>query len=249
MVDTGPGDDVMRINLWSGPRNVSTATMYSFRQRSDTTVVDEPLYGHYLRVTGAEHPEAHEVMEAADTDGERVVRDFMLGPWDTPVVFFKNMGHHLVELDWRFLDHLVNVLLIRDPHDMLTSLIEQLPNPGLSQTGLDRQVKVYNHLAERGRRPAVLDSKELLTNPRGVLTQLCEMMGIPFEEAMLSWPSGPKPEDGNWAHIWYANAHASTGFAPYRPKDAAVPAHLADLLEEAVFLYDVLYEHAIKASG
>ena len=164
--------------------------MYSFRQRSDTAVVDEPLYAHYLAATGVEHPGRDEVLAAQDTDGERVVRDVILGPSTRPVLFLKNMAHHLVDLDWAFLSELHNVILTRDPAEMLTSYIKQVPNPTLEGTGLPMQVRLLDAILDEGQDPLVLDSRLLLTDPRSVLSKLCDRIGIPFEEAMLTWPAG-----------------------------------------------------------
>lgn len=231
--------------MWSGPRNVSTALMYSFRQRSDTLVVDEPLYGHYLKVTGAGHPGDKEVMAEMDCDGERVVRETILGPCERPVHFFKNMAHHLVGLDRGFLGQITNVLLIRDPIEMLPSLIKQLPNPILRDTGLDRQVEILDTILVRGETPVVLDAKDLLLDPEGILRRTCEKLAIPFEKAMLRWPPGPKPEDGVWAKHWYHNVHASTAFGQYHPKTEPLPADLEPLLAECAPLYEKLREHII----
>src|SRR5690606_23059818 len=118
---------VVRISLWSGPRNVSTALMYSFRQRSDTTVVDEPLYAYSLVRNDIDHPGREDVIAAQDSDGEAVVRNVLLGSFPTPVVFFKNMASHLDGLDRAFLSQLHNVLLTRDPAEMLPSFIRQVP--------------------------------------------------------------------------------------------------------------------------
>ncbi len=237
---------VTRISLWSGPRNVSTALMYSFRQRSDTAVVDEPLYAHYLSTTGVEHPGRDEVLAAQDNDGERVVRDVVLGPAARPVLFLKNMAHHLIGLDWAFLAELRNVILTRDPAEMLTSYIKQVPNPTLDGTGLPMQVRLLDAILDEGQDPLVLDSRLLLTDPRSVLSKLCDRIGIPFEEAMLTWPAGPKPEDGVWAPFWYESVRRSTGFAPYRAKDEAVPEHLIPLLTQAQPLYQRLAAYAIE---
>ena len=237
---------VVRISVWSGPRNVSTALMYSFRQRSDTAVVDEPLYAHYLAATGVEHPGREEVLAAQDTDGERVVRDVILGPSTRPVLFLKNMAHHLVGLDWAFLSELHNVILTRDPAEMLTSYIKQVPNPTLEGTGLPMQVRLLDAILDEGQDPLVLDSRLLLTDPRSVLSKLCDRIGIPFEEAMLTWPAGPKPEDGVWARFWYESVHRSTGFAPYRAKDEPVPERLIPLLTQAQPLYQRLAAYAIE---
>jgi hypothetical protein len=239
--------ECLRLSVWSGPRNVSTALMYSFRQRSDTVVVDEPLYGHYLRTTGADHPGAREVMGAMDNDGERVVREVILGPCGRHVHFFKNMAHHLPGLDPAFLDSVTNVLLIRDPTEMLPSLAKQLSSPTLRDTGLREQAIILDSILARGEEPIVLDARELLLDPPGVLRRACAGLGIPFEEAMLSWPAGPKPEDGVWAKHWYQNVHASTGFAPYKPPKDPFPPRLETLLNECLPLYERLQNYAIAA--
>ena len=239
--------ECLKLSVWSGPRNVSTALMYSFRQRPDTVVVDEPLYGHYLRTTGAAHPGAREVLEAMEGDGGRVVREVILGPCERPVHFFKNMAHHLVGLDRKFLYRITNVLLIRNPQEMLPSLAEQLSEPTLRDTGLDRQVEILDLVLGRGEKPVVLEARELLLDPDGVLREACERLGLPFEEEMLRWPAGPKPEDGVWAKHWYRNVHASTGFAPYRTKAVRFPQRLEPLLEECLPLYEKLRGYAITA--
>lgn len=236
---------VTRISLWSGPRNVSTALMYSFRQRIDTTVVDEPLYAHYLARSGVEHPGRDDVLAAQDNDGERVVRDLILGPARTPVLFLKNMAHHLGGLDWAFLAELHNVILTRDPAEMLPSLIKQVSEPDLEGTGLPMQVALLDAILDEGDDPIVLDSRLLLIDPEGVLTRLCQRVGLEFDSAMLSWPAGPVPEDGVWAEHWYHSVHRSTGFGPYRPKNEEVPERLRPLLAQATPLYERLLAYAL----
>ena len=234
-----------RVSVWSGPRNVSTALMYSFRQRSDTVVVDEPLYGHYLNLTGALHPGKAEVLVSMDTDGARVVRDVLLDSYGKPVVMFKNMAHHLVGLNRAFLTELRNVLLIRDPAEMLPSLAQELPCPTLRDTGLQEQIGLLETILVSGQTPVVIEAKRLLQNPERVLRELCRALELPFEPAMLAWPAGPKPEDGGWAKYWYKNVHASSAFAPYTPKTAPFPKHLKPLLEVCVPLYDKLQRYAL----
>jgi Sulfotransferase domain len=241
-------EECLKLSVWSGPRNVSTALMYAFRQRPDTLVVDEPLYGHYLEVTRADHPGEDEVLAAMDTDGERVVREVLLGPCERPVHFFKNMAHHLEGLDRGFLGGLTNVLLTRDPAEMLPSLARQLPNPTLRDTGLLYQTEILDHLLGEGLEPVVLDAKQLLLNPPGVLRGACDRLGIPFHESMLRWPAGPKPEDGVWAKHWYANVHASTGFSAHKPRTGDFPERLRPLLEESAPLYERLKRYAIQAA-
>lgn len=242
-------DEIKRICLWSGPRNVSTAIMYSFAQRADTHVVDEPLYGHYLRVSKAPHPGAEDVMAAMQCDGERVVQDVVLGLADKPVLFFKHMAHHLVDIDRKFLSQTTNVLLTRDPRDMLPSLAAVLEKPILRDTGYLVLVEILEQTLGSGGHPVVIEARELLRNPEVVLSQLCEEVGIDFDDVMLSWPAGSRPEDGNWARYWYANVHRSTGFAPYRPKTEPFPEELVPLLTECLPYYERLSQYAIRADG
>ena len=239
----------IRLCLWSGPRNVSTALMYSFRERSDTRVLDEPFYGHYLRVSGAEQPGRDELLKTLDLDGERVVRDVVLGPCDRPVLFMKQMAHHLLGLDRGFLESTVNVLLIRDPGQMLPSLIHQVKQPILRDTGLGMQSELLKDLRQLGQDPPVLDARELLLDPEGVLRELCRGIELPFEEAMLRWPAGPKPEDGSWAKDWYHNIHRSTGFMRYRRKAGPFPGELKPLLAACQPHYEFLYANAIRAGS
>jgi Sulfotransferase domain len=240
--------DSLKLSMWSGPRNVSTALMYSFRQRSDTVVFDEPLYGHYLHVSGAEHPGRDEVMAAMDMNGERVVREVLLASSDKPIHFYKNMAHHVLGLDRSFLSQLSNILLTRNPRDMLPSLAQQIPNPILRDTGLKEQVEILEIMLDNGQIPVVIDSRELLRNPSYVLQEVCKRLEIPFEETMLSWPAGAKSEDGVWAKHWYHNVHASTTFGKYEAKQEAFPQQLEPLLTESLPFYEQLYEYAIKAS-
>jgi len=236
------------ICLWSGPRNVSTALMYSFAQRADIRVVDEPLYGHYLRVTRAPHPGREEVMAAMNCDGDAVMRELLDAQARNPArrLFAKHMAHHLVALDLGFLAETANVLLIRDPREMLPSLTIQLPGAGLDDTGLKRQWELFNDLEATGQRPAVIDSRELLLDPRGVLAALCDHLDLPFDAGMLSWEAGPRKEDGIWAPHWYHAVHHSTGFAPYRAK-AGFPERLEPLLAECKPWYDRLFSRAFRA--
>ncbi len=231
-----------RICLWSGPRNISTALMYSFAQRNDTTVVDEPLYAHYLTSTDAReyHPGADEVIANQANTADEVIKKIIFGSYDTPVVFFKQMTHHLVDLDWDFLEDTVNVILTRDPKDMLLSYSKKVEQPTMRDVGYAKQLELYNHLTDIGQQPMVLDSKEILMDPEVKLTDLCAYLGIPFDEAMLSWEKGPRPEDGVWAKHWYYNVHNSTGFKPYEPKADSLPDHLKDLWEKCETIFTKL---------
>jgi len=241
-----PPTETLRLNVWSSPRNISTALMYSWRQRADTTVVDEPLYAHYLRRTGRVHPGAAEVLASQDPDGQAVVSDVILGHYDTPIVFFKQMAKHLVGLDRGFLSQCRNVLLTREPRDMLTSFQKQLPDTTLADTGFEEMVEILDGLLAAGRQPIVLDAKTLLLDPPAVLAELCRRLGVEYDPVMLSWPAGPKPEDGVWARHWYDAVHRSTGWGPWQAKqDELLPA-LRPVLEQAEALYHRLLPYAIR---
>lgn len=239
-----------RICLWSGPRNISTAMMYAFAQRDDTTVYDEPLYAHYLRNTRAReyHPGAEQILADMENDGVQVVQQLLLGAAASPVLFFKHMTHHLVELDWGFMEDTVNVILTRDPVDMLPSYAKNVERPTVDDVGYARHIEVLEYLTRRGQSPPVLDSRQVLLDPAGVLGELCRRIGIPFDPAMLSWEAGPRPEDGIWAPYWYASVHQSTGFAPYRSKTEPFPESLRPLLAECQPYYEQLSSLAIRAA-
>lgn len=236
------------ICLWSGPRNVSTALMYSFAQRSDVRVIDEPLYGHYLRVTGARHPARQKIIANMNCDGDAVMRELIAEQENNPSLrlFQKHMAHHLVELDLGFLEKTSNIFLIRDPREMLPSLTVQIPDARLADTGLKRQYELYVDLRAAGQTPVILDSRELLLDPERILTRLCAHLGLRFDARMLHWQAGPRPEDGIWAPHWYHAVHKSTGFAPYQSKPR-FPEQLAALLADCKPWYDKLMQHALVA--
>ena len=238
----------LRINVWSSPRNLSTALMYSFRQRPDTTVVDEPFYAHWLRASGSDHPGRIDVLAAQADDGATVVRDVILGDYGTPVVFFKQMAKHLLNVDRGFLAECRNVLLTRDPHDMITSFQRRVPDVGLDETGFPELVELLDEMLANGEAPIVIDSTVLLQNPAAVLAELCRRLGLTFDEAMLSWPAGPKPEDGVWARHWYDGVWASTGWQPHRPKDDELLPHNRATYEACRAFYERLQPYVIGAA-
>ena len=237
-----------RVCLWSGPRNISTALMYSFAERSDTRVLDEPLYGPYLMRTGADHPGREELLDVLDLEVLSCLDSFVHAPFDRPVLFVKNMAHHLEGIeDHGFLRSLKNIFLIRDPAEMLPTLIKQIPHPTLLDTAYERQHQLFLELTEEGHNPLVIDSKELLLAPQKVLSAVCDHLELPFEEAMLSWTAGGRSEDGPWAPHWYHNLHTSNGFQKYKPKTEPFPTYLNALLQDCLPFYNDLYKHALKA--
>ncbi len=207
----------MRLAMWSGPRNVSTAFMRSWGSRDDTIVVDEPFYAHYLRETGIEHPGRDDVINAQENDWRRVV-DALLAPVpdDVRVLYQKQMAHHLLPgMGREWLAAMTHAFLIREPRPMLASLAEKLGEFSLLSTGLPQQVEIFEYVRRRsGRVPPVVDARDVLERPEATLRALCAALELPFQTAMLSWPAGPRATDGVWARHWYARVEASTGFEP-----------------------------------
>jgi len=238
--------------MWSGPRNISTAMLRSWGNRPDTFVCDEPLYAHYLQQTGIDHPGAAEVIAAQDPDWRNVVA-WLTGaiPDNKPIFFQKQMAHHLLpRIDRGWLDLVANAFLIRDPREMLVSLAKVLPNPTVADTGLPQQVEIFEWVQRRGGgAPPVIDARDVLDDPRSMLSQLCEALGVPFLEAMLAWPAGPRDTDGVWAKYWYANVEKSTAFQRPATTNETLPAHLEPLLEECLPYYQRLHEQRMKPAS
>jgi hypothetical protein len=239
----------VRIAMWSGPRNISTAMMRAWENRPDTVVIDEPLYAHFLLETGIDHPGSDEVIVAHESDWLKVVQDLTTSPLpaEKNIYYQKHMTHHLLDhMDLAWVDSLVNCFLIRDPAEVITSYIKVRPEVNLADIGLEEQRRLFDHVRTvTGQTPPVIDSRDVLENPRRILSLLCARIGVPFTEQMLSWPAGPRPTDGVWAKYWYDAVWASTGFEPYRAKANDVPDHLQDLLAEANELYAELYEQRL----
>ncbi|MGC1272561.1 MAG: hypothetical protein WBC44_02550 [Planctomycetaceae bacterium] len=241
---------MLRLAVWSGPRNISTAMMRSWGNRSDTVVVDEPLYAHYLKVTRLPHPGIDEILEHHEPDWRKVAA-FLTGPVpDGKAIFYqKQMAHHLLpEIGRDWLSSLTHVFLIRDPKEMLTSLRKILPEPRVEDTGLPQQVELFERVRnETGATPPVFDAKDVLDAPEPMLRLMCQSVGVSFDPAMLSWPAGPRETDGVWAKHWYGEVEKSTGFRPFQPKDEPVPERMTSVYERCVELYDLLSGHRINA--
>ena len=233
------------INLVSSPRNISTALMYSFAQRSDTVVLDEPFYAYYLLTSGANHPGRDEVLRS-QPNSEEAVKKEIFSIRNKDVVFIKNMSHHLEVMDESFVDDVVNVFFIRDPRQIIASYAQVIDKPVMRDIGVEYQFNLWQKLVDRKQDPIVLDAGNLLKAPRLVLQRLCERIGIPFEESMMKWPAGPKPYDGVWAPHWYSNVHRSTGFEPQSTSSRPLPSHLEDLYQQAKALYEKLLPFSIK---
>jgi hypothetical protein len=236
---------MIRINLISGPRNISTALMYSFAQRSDTTVLDEPFYAFYLHESGVHHPGKEDVLKTQPWD-YREVYDTLCGEWEKPVLFIKNMAHHLELMDEALLAGLTNVFLIRNPRQIIASYAQVIEAPTLRDIGIEYQASLFKRLKASGQDPVVLDSAGVVGHPAAILNQLCERVGLPFEDAMLQWPAGPKPYDGVWAPHWYANVHRSTGFEKQPTSSRPLPSSLESLNDTAQRYYEMLLPFSLQ---
>lgn len=237
-----------RINLWSSPRNISTAIMYSFAQRVDTTVVDEPLYAHYLthQTTAADHPGKAEILASQENNGNLVAKEMLQRDYLTKAVVFKQMTHHLVEIDEGFLGGIKNVLLIRSPHAILNSFSKVVEEVTAEDIGLPQQYQLFHRLKKLQKLTAVVDARLLLMNPEQVLQQLCDQLNLPFTDKMLSWPAGARPEDGVWAPHWYTNVHKSTGFKPWQERTINLPPHLEAIAAACQPLYQEMVQEALR---
>ncbi len=238
----------LHIAMWSGPRNISTALMRSWGNRADTFVCDEPFYAHYLVQTKLPHPGADEVVRHQENDWRKVTA-WLTGPIpDGKTIFYqKHMAHHLLpNMERGWLDKVTNCFLVREPREMLTSLLHFLPEPTLADTGLPQQVEIFQQVKQRtGRTPPILDARDVLDHPRTTLELLCEALNVPFTEAMLSWPPGRRVTDGIWGKYWYGAVEKTTSFQPYSPKDDPLPDSLRSLHEQCEELYQQLYSQRL----
>jgi hypothetical protein len=231
----------VRIAMWSGPRNISTAMMRSFENRPDCAVIDEPLYAHYLIETGVDHPMRADVLAAQRADWRAVTAELTTAE-PAPIYFQKHMCHHVTSsmgTDW--LDGLKHMFLIRDPARVIASYAAKMETMTLEGLGLPAQLRLFERVSLRaGAPPPVIDAEQVLADPKGALSALCAALAIPFTEAMLSWPPGPRASDGVWAPHWYGSVERSTGFLRPPTITPELPGHLTPLLEEARPYYEAL---------
>lgn len=238
----------MKIAMWSGPRNLSTAMMYAFAARGDCAVIDEPFYAPYLAATGADHPMRDQIIAAHETDPARVA-ETLSGPIPSgkPHCYMKHMPHHMIDgfpLDWA--RGCVNVLLIRHPARVVASYAKKLEGPALADLGYVQQERLFDLFAGwAGKPPVVIDSDDIRRNPQAALAALCASIGLAFDPAMLFWPPGGRSEDGAWAAHWYGAVHRSTGFeAAEGPLPELVDAY-ARLAKAALPHYQRLARHRL----
>ncbi len=238
----------IKIAMWSGPRNISTAMMYAFGNRTDCIAWDEPFYGAYLTATGLAHPMRNEILSAMECDW-RKVEATCISPVARSLFYQKHMTHHMLpQFDRSFIHQLKNAFLIRAPEKVLASYAKKHDEVSLHAIGFLEQAEIFDLVANQlGHAPPVIDADLHLANPRESLQHLCQALGISFQEAMLNWPDGPKPFDGVWAPHWYNAAWSSTQFDPPIAKKMELPAALQRIADQAQPYYEKLKAHAITA--
>ena len=239
---------MIRIAMWSGPRNISTALMRSWESRSDTFVIDEPFYAHYLSVTNVDHPGRDEIVQSGETDQSVVSKGLISDIDDSCSIYFqKHMTHHMIPSvgrDW--MKDVVNCFLIRNPKDMILSYTKVNSNLSMHLLGLEEQYELFEYVTKiNGRAPPVVDSKDILIDPRKTLSLLCEKVGVIFSEEMLSWSKGVRDTDGVWAKYWYDNVINSTGFNTYTEKNEVIRDEYLQLYEDCLRIYEKLSKHKI----
>ena len=248
------GEKPIRIAMWSGPRNISTAMMRSFENRGDSAVSDEPFYSAYLTKTGLQHPMRDAVIASQPSDARDVARQ-VLGPVPgaKAVWYQKHMSHHMLAgfpLDW--IDQVTNAFLIRAPEAVLASYSVRRADFTLEEIGLPQQVEIFDRTAQRmGKAPPVIESNDVLADPRAILSALCAACGIAFTDKMLTWPAGKRASDGVWAPAWYDKVEPSTGFGPARKEVTfeALPDNLKQIAEAARPLYARLARYRVAPKG
>jgi hypothetical protein len=230
----------VRLAMWSGPRNISTALMRSWENRPDTRVVDEPLYAYYLNETGLNHPVREEIVAAGETSWQAVVAELTAA---TPGVYYqKHMTHHLIpQLPRDWIPALTNVLLIRDPAEVVASYVRSRADVVAEDIGLLQQTELYDQL---GRDVPVIDTADFLRDPECYLRWMCSYAGVEFTDGMLHWPPGPRDSDGVWAPYWYSAVLDSTGFEPYRAREVELQGAALEAVERSRPHYERL--HAVR---
>nr|WP_256470337.1 hypothetical protein [Sneathiella marina] len=236
--------------MWSGPRNISTAMMRSFGNRSDCRGIDEPFYAYYLAETGLQHPMRDAVI-ASQPNSWREVISKLNGPPipETELLYIKHMTHHILpEIDFEnFLSH-KNCFLIRDPRLVIASYAAKWDQISTDDIGIKRQLEIFNTLQDLSDdTPIVVEAEDILKDPQRMLPELCKLLEIPWQSQMLKWPAGRREEDGVWAEHWYASVNATTGFAPYQAKEVELTTDQELLLAAQMPYYEELQKHKIFA--
>ncbi len=240
-------EDAIRISIWSGPRNISTAMMRSFGSRPECQAVDEPFYAYYLAKTGLRHPMYEEVIASQPTDWRVVAKSLNAPLAPGSMLYIKHMTHHMTpEVDLSSFQGHRNCFLIRDPKRVIVSYAAKWDRIATEDIGIKRQLEIFRTLEKlTGQTPVVVEAEDILKRPEATLKKLCAALDIPWRKEMLSWQKGRHAEDGAWAAHWYASVEETTGFAPYEERQVELKPDLMDLLAEQLPFYEELRSHKI----
>ncbi len=235
------------INLISGPRNLSTAILYSFAQRDDFSVFDEPFYGHYLNTISLDfqHPSQEKILNSMELNETEIIKNINNSAKFNNV-FIKGMAHHYINNSPSYILNWKNIILIRHPKKLIASFSKVIENPTIDDIGIKKASELFLYLKENNSTPIVIDSDELMKNPENYLIKLTSLLGFPFNKKMLSWKEGGIPEDGVWATYWYTNVHRTKGFSIQRSKSVSLSKKLQPLLLEAIPYYETLKKNILK---
>ncbi|MBV7259711.1 sulfotransferase [Erythrobacter crassostreae] len=238
----------IRIAMWSGPRNLSTAMMRSFSSRTDTFVSDEPFYGAYLKETGDPQPMIEDVIASMDCDWQSVAAQMRGDAPDGSAIWYqKQMPHHMegpVSID--DFPTLRHAFLIRNPVRVAASYAKKRSAIRPEHLGIARQREYFDAEAQRtGYAPPVVDSDDVLRDPAGTLAKLCEALGIAWDPAMLGWAKGSHSADGVWGAHWYDRVNASTGFGAAPGSLPELDSDYARVADTCRADYELLKAHAI----
>ena len=240
--------DNKRIAMWSGPRNISTALMRSFGNRPDTVVLDEPFYAHYLYTTGINHPGKDEILATQKTNLKEIVDNITGSVPDNKFIWYqKHMAQHIFpdhDLSWA--KKMTNCFLIRRPEEVIASYNNIFTIDNELLLGFKQQAELFKYILKNtGEVPIVINSKNILKNPRNALEKLCSKLNIDFSNSMLKWPSGVRKSDGVWAKYWYKSVINSTEFAKYKEKEIKIDSKMKAILNLCRPDYEYLKKHQI----
>ena len=235
--------------MWSGPRNISTAMMRSWGNRSDTEVVDEPFYAFYLNKTQSPHPCFEEVLQSQSDNSEQVVNELTKDICNSKVQYQKHMTHHMLTgIDLNWVKELQHCFLIRCPAQVVSSYTNSRGVCSVEDIGIKRQFELYQQISHiTGQDIPIIDSNDVLKNPEKILKRLCEKLGVAFMPTMLDWPKGSRKSDGVWAKHWYKNVDNSSGFAPYSAKNVQLDDAQLAVVNQVEPFYQQLYAKRISA--
>ena len=241
--------NVKRIAMWSGPRNLSTALMRSFASRNDCSVVDEPFYAAYLKVSGRDHPMRDLILKTYNADPERVAHNCASGATITKLQYQKHMTHHMLDsFDRSFVYEIYNAFLIRSPEKVIKSFGKKIIDFSLVDLGYTQQLDLFNMICDKtGWPPPVIDADDLCNSPANILKKLCKNLGILYSDKMLTWKLGPHSYDGIWGRYWYNSVNQSSGFSPAKNNSEELSSFQNNLISDATQYFEKLNQYKISA--